>query len=136
MPLKKYDLEFIKVYFEEKCWRVTILCREFPGRNWKVPAATVNNSIKRLETTGSIARKPGSGRTRTTRTTGNQDYAVEDIVSQEDPGTHLSFPVIGRYLGISHTSVKRMLLSTKNSEYLVLWHFFGVSIKTLHLLGI
>ena len=55
MPrIMKYDLEFIKVYFEEKCWRVTILCREFPGRNWKVCA--VNNTIKRLERTSSIAR--------------------------------------------------------------------------------
>ena len=135
MPLKKDDLEFIKVCFEKKGCRVTILCHEFPGRNWKVPAVKVNDAIKRLETTGSIATKPGSGRTHTARTTENQDYVVEDIVSQEEPGTHLSFPVIGRYLGISHTSVKRMSLSTKHSEFLFLWRFVGVSMKTLHLLS-
>ena len=133
MPLKKDDLEFIKVCFEEKGWRGTRLCREFPARNWKVRA--VNNAIKRLETTGSIARKPGSGRPRTARTTQNQEYVVEDIVSQEEPGTHLSIRVIGRCLGISHPSVKRMSLSRKNSEYLFLWRFFGVSMKTLHLLS-
>ena len=129
MAPKKDDLEFIKVCLEEKGWCGTRLCREFPGRNWKVRA--VNNAIKRLETTSSIAR------IQEVAALVQQELLKIKIMQWKTscPKKNLE-PVIGRYLGISHTSVKRMSLSTKNSEYLFLWHFFGVSIKTLHLLGI
>jgi len=58
------------------------LIKEFPNKKWSKRG--VEDFQKRLRTTGSIKRAPGSGRPRTTRTAENV-YAVGDLVMNE-PG--------------------------------------------------
>ena len=65
-----------------KKWWVKRLIKEFPNKKWNKRG--VEDFQKRLRTTGSIERAPGSGRPRTTRTAENVD-AVGDLVRTE-PG--------------------------------------------------
>ena len=81
MPLSKVDLQVIRCCFLEKGWRGRRLCREFPDKQWK--RSTVDNAIKKLETTGSIERKEGSGRPVTVTTEENKAIVEEMLLSQE-----------------------------------------------------
>ena len=51
---------------EDKIYGVKRLFKEFPDKKWSKRG--VEDIQKRLRTTGSIERSPGSGRPRTTRT--------------------------------------------------------------------
>ena len=89
LHLSKIDLDFIQTCLVEKEWRGAEICRQFPGRKWN--ARQVNRAIKTFENTGSITRKPGSGRPKTARTQENSDDCVHLSLSQDDtPGTHIS----------------------------------------------
>jgi len=84
------------------------LIKEFPNKKWSKRG--VEDFQKRLRTTGSIERAPGSGRPRTTRTAENVD-AVGDLVhSQENQHqTHRSTRQISQELGIPQTNNWRWL---------------------------
>jgi len=71
------DKILIKKYLEPKKYGVKRLINEFPNKKWSKRGA--EDFQKRLQTTGSIDRAPGSGRPRTTRTAENVD-AVGDLV--------------------------------------------------------
>ena len=65
------------------------LIKEFPNKKWSKRG--VEDFQKRLRTTGSIERAPGSGRTRTTRTAENVDAVGDLVLSQQNqPQTHRS----------------------------------------------
>jgi len=66
--------------------------------------------LKKLRQTGTVERKVGSGRRRSSRTTQNID-AVEDLIaSQEDkPRTYRSTRQISRETGVSQSSVVRIV---------------------------
>jgi len=53
------------------------LVKEFPSKKWRKRG--VEDFQKRLQTTGSIARAPGSGRPRTTRTAENVGNVVDGV---------------------------------------------------------
>ena len=57
------------------------LIKEFPNKKWSKRG--VEDFQKRLRTTGTIERAPGSGRPRTTRTAENVD-AVGDLVQSQE----------------------------------------------------
>jgi len=65
------------------------LTKEFPNKKWSKRG--VEDFQKRLRTTGSIERAPGSGRPRRTRTAENVD-AVGDLVQpgESTPDTSLN----------------------------------------------
>ena len=66
--------------------------------------------MKRFEKDGSTDRRPGSGRSVTVTTEGNEELVGDLICSQEEnPGTHLSLRKIEKVTGISRTSVRRMV---------------------------
>ena len=90
MVFSNEDLAVIKTCFEEKGWRGAEICRQFRNKNWF--PRSVNNAIKKLERTGSIYRKPGSGRPRASSGNDEINAQVEELMqSQEDqPGTHYS----------------------------------------------
>ena len=75
------DKTLIKNAWESKKYGVKRLIKEFLNKKW---SKHVEDFQKRLRTTGSIKRAPGSGRPRTTRTAENV-YAVGDQVMNE-PG--------------------------------------------------
>jgi len=65
------------------------LIKEFLNKKWSKRG--VENFQKRLRTTGSIERAPGSGRPSTTRTAENVDDVGDLVQSQENqPQTHRS----------------------------------------------
>jgi len=71
------------------------ILREFSAK--QLQKSTLNDFIKRLKQTGSITRKSGSGRPRTTQTTANVDAVDELVLSQEDaPQTHSTVGQIER----------------------------------------
>jgi len=63
-----------------KKYEVKRLIKEFPNKKWS--KHVVEDFQKRLRTTGSIERAPGSKRPRTTRTAENVD-AVGDLVQSQ-----------------------------------------------------
>jgi len=79
------------------------LIKEFPIKKWSKRG--VEDFQKRLRTTGSIERAPGSGRPRMTRTAENIDAVGDLVQSQENqPQTHRSARQVSRELGIPQTN--------------------------------
>jgi len=73
----------------------TRMMGEFPNKMWKRRA--VDHLIKKIDLVGTTARKPGSGRPKSARTTVNVEIVSELICSQEDtPHSHLSPREIAR----------------------------------------
>jgi transposase len=106
MVFSSADKELIATCFTEKGWRGTKILQEFPGKNWR--KNSVDNLIRKIETTGSTERKSGSGRPKTVCTQENVDYVEEHLCSQDNPGTHKSQRKIANDLGVSRTSVRNM----------------------------
>jgi len=89
-----------------KGWGSTRMIKEFPNKMWKRRA--VDYLIKKIDLDGTMAKKPGSGRPKTARTTDNVEIVSELICSQEDtPHSHLSPREIARQtgIGLSRSSV-------------------------------
>jgi len=101
--LTKEDTTLITNVWESKKYGVKRLIKEFPNKKWSKRG--VEDFQKRLRTTGSIERAPGSGRPRTTRTAENVD-AVGDLAQsqQNQPQTHRCTRKISRELGIPQTN--------------------------------
>ena len=79
------------------------LTKEFPHKKWSKHG--VEDFQKRLRTTGTIERAPGSGRPRTTRTAENVDAVGNLVQSQENqPQTCSSTRQISPELGIPQTN--------------------------------
>ena len=95
---RRQDID--KNVWESKKYGVKRLIKEFPNKKWSKRG--VENFQKRLQTTGSIERAPGSGRPRTAE---NVD-AVGDLVQNQEnqPQTHSSTRQISRELGIPQTN--------------------------------
>ena len=67
-----------------------------------------------MDATGTIERRKGSGRPRSARTQTNMEGVESEIFSQENPATsewkkHKSPAVISKKLGISRSSVQRII---------------------------
>lgn len=117
MPrLNDDDRAVISACFLEKGWRGAKICYEFRGRNWNV--RTVNRCIKNIERENSAKRKQGSGRPVTATTHRHETETMEMILSQEDkPGTHKPPSKISRKIGVSVSSVKRMVKKSGVNNY-------------------
>jgi len=71
------------------------LRKEFPNKNLK--RRTLEDYLRKLRTTSSIERTPGSGRLRSSRSADNVAAVDEVVQSQEGkPQTHLSTRQISR----------------------------------------
>ena len=92
---RRQDIDKNVKCLEIKKYGVKRLIKEFPNKKWTKRG--VEDFQKRLRTTGSIERVPGSGRQRMTRTVENVDD-VGDLEYQ--PQTHRSTRQISRELGI------------------------------------
>lgn len=99
------DKILIKELRQTKGYGAKRLIREFPMKNWS--KAGVNKLLKKIATTGSVARKP---RDRALRTQTNIDAVEELVLSQDDqPRTHLTIREIARDIGISKSSVHNIV---------------------------
>jgi AraC-like DNA-binding protein len=92
----------------QKHWGSLRMMKEFPNKTWK--RRTIDDLIKKIDTEGTTARKPGSGRPKSARTDANIKLVSDLICSQEDkPLSHKSPREIARETGISRSTVKRIV---------------------------
>src|ERR1700690_129350 len=108
MPFSKEDKISIKFLRQNKQYGAKQFLKEFPQKGWSLGG--LKKLIKKIDTTGSAARCPGSGRRRTVRTVDNIDDVEALVLSQDDnPQTHGTQRQIAREPGISQTSVCRIV---------------------------
>lgn len=108
MRLSSEDKAVIKNDFEEKGWTAYTICKKHPTKNWVLK--TVQRLVDKIKETGTVERRPGSGRPVTATTEANGDLVEQLICSQEEqPGTHKSPQEIAPLIGISRSSVKRLV---------------------------
>jgi len=71
---------------------------EFPEKSWT--KCGVNKLLKKLRNTGTVNRRPGSGRLRSARTEENVETVHDLVLSQEDkPQSHRTVSEISRETG-------------------------------------
>lgn len=108
MVLSEDDKVIIQYLREKFGHGARKIVRNNPSKGWKV--RTVTDFLQKLKDTGSRDRKPGSGRPRSARTSSNADAVEGLVLSQEgQPGTSLSERETARVIGISQSSVHRLI---------------------------
>ena len=102
----KVIIKYLRTKFKHGAKRIVA---DHPEKDWKV--ATLNDLISKIDTTGDIDRKPGSGRPKSAWTDRNIDFVRELICSQDDaPGTHLTPAEIILHIDTaSESSVRRII---------------------------
>ena len=84
--------------------------KEFSNKGWCL--SSVNKLLKKIDETGTVERKPGSSKKRTTRTVENVELVERLALSQENaPGTHRTVRQISRDrpIGIPKTAVHEII---------------------------
>jgi len=107
MVFSSDDKAVIKNDFEEKGWTAYRIWKEHPSKGWVL--SSVQRLVKRFKVTGTMERKTGSGRPITATTEENGDLVELLVCSQEEPGTHKSPQEVAPMIGISRSSVKRLV---------------------------
>jgi len=106
-PLTAENRLLIKVLRTEKGWTVDRMISEFSLRQWKRRA--LYDLVKKIDSTGSVERLPGSGRPHLARTDSNIQLVSDFICSQEgQAGTSKSPREIVIETGLSRSSVVRI----------------------------
>ena len=97
-----------KNYYEEKDWTACQIHKKHDSKKWIL--SSVQRLLKRLKEDGSMKRRTGSGRPIPVTTDENAELVEELICSQEDSsGTHKSPREIARNVGISRSSVRKLV---------------------------
>ena len=108
MVLTDKQKAVIENYFNEKGWNAYKIWKEHPS--FECSHMAVDNLIKKINETGSIERRKGSGRPVTATTEENASIFEELVCSQEDePGTRNSIRQIASRISISKSSVHRLV---------------------------
>ena len=116
MVFSNEDKAVIKNDYIEKGWSAYMICKEHTTKKWY--KGSVQNLINRFKKSGTMDRKPGSGRPITVTTAENEEIVEQLICSQEDsPGTHKSPREIEKITGIKRTSVRRMVKRNGWKQY-------------------
>jgi len=105
-PLTVEDLSLIKALWIGKSWAVDRMIAKSPARQWQ--RRTLYHFVRRIYSTRSVDRLPGSGRRCSVKTDSNIKLVSDLILSQGwQPGISKSPREITRETGISHSSVVR-----------------------------
>jgi len=111
-------IQCTKCLRQEKGWGAKWICSEFQQKKWAV--SSVNDLLRKIDKTGSVERKVGSGHPRSIRMQRNISRANDLICSQEDnPGTSKSPREIQNVTGISKNV--RAFCHCVSSVTVVLW---------------
>jgi len=101
----KISINFLR---QNKQYGAKKFLKEFPQRGWSLGG--LKKLIRKIDTTGTAARRPGSGRRRTVHTVGNINDVEALVLSQDDkPQTHRTQRQIARELGISQKSMSNIV---------------------------
>ena len=104
----KNDLAVIVTCFIKKGWTGTRIAKEFPSQKWNY--RSINRVLAKYRHTGTTDRKKASGRPVTAMTNENLAEVEQLCQSQDDKsGTHKSQRQAAHIIGVSRTSVQRML---------------------------
>jgi len=108
MAFTEEDKILIKILRQEKGYGAKRFLREFANRSWC--RSSLDKLLKKIDDTGTVDRKAGSGKRRTTRTVENVELVEGMALSQENaPGTHRTVRQIAREIGISKTAVHEII---------------------------
>src|SRR6218665_2398214 len=108
MALTEKDNILIKVLRQEHGYGANGFLKEFWNKGWCL--SSVIKLLKKIDETGTVERKPGSGKKRTTRTVENVELVERLALNQENaPGTHRTVRQISRYIGIPKTAVHEII---------------------------
>ena len=100
------DKVLITVLRQEKGYEAKTFLKEFPNKN----LSSLKKLLTKIDQTGSVDRKPSSGKKRTIRIAQNVDSVEELVLSHESAlGTHKTICQIAKETGIS----KAKLLCSK-----------------------
>ena len=104
-----YEERIIVKYLREKfAYGPVKIVTDHPEFDWNVN--TIKKLLKKIDETGSVDRKEGSGRPRSVRVDENIKQVGEMISSQDsNPGTHSTPSEISLELDISRSSVRRII---------------------------
>ena len=111
MVFSPEDKAIIKHYYLEKSMTPYKIWKDNPQKKWD--KTSVKRLCNRLDRHGTTDRRPGSGRPQTATTAENQEIVDELICSQEEPGTHTHPQRIADDLGVSYSSIQRMVKTAK-----------------------
>jgi hypothetical protein len=108
MALTDDDKIVIKILRQNKHYGAKKLIKMFPNKQWSLGG--VNKLLKKIDESGDVKRRAGSGRPRTARTAEVVSDVEQLALSQEDaPQTHCTQRQIARLTGISQRSVNRII---------------------------
>lgn len=115
MPFSEEDKVVIKHYRMEKGYGARRLLSEFPDKGWTLGG--LKTFLEKIDATGSVERREGSGRPRTVRTEENAEFVLARTVSKEgQPGTHSTPPQIAKEMGVSVSSVRQIIREDLNLQ--------------------
>src|SRR6218665_2335973 len=108
MAFSEEDKIVIKFLRKNKHYGAKQLIKNFLDRGWTLVG--LKKLLRKIDLTGSSERCAGSGRPRTARKNENIEQVQELVLSQEDkPQSHLTIREIAREVGISKTSVHKLV---------------------------
>ena len=106
--LSKEDKIIIKYLRQKFSYGAKRIIKDHPEKNWGL--RNVGYLLKKIDETGDVKRREGSGRPKSSRTENNINAAKELISSHEDkPGTHATPYEISKMMDISRTSIRRII---------------------------
>ena len=102
------DRILIRALRIEKGYGARRLLKELPKKPWSLSA--VANLLVKIDATGCVSRKIGSGRPLSTCTNDNSAIVADLVLSQEkNPGTHRMIREIEKETSIHRSSVHRII---------------------------
>ena len=111
MVYKKFSEEdkiIIKYLRQKFGYGAKRIIKDHPEKNWGL--RNVGYLLKKIDKTGDVKRREGSGRPKSSRTENNINAVKELISSQEDkPGTHATPNEISKIMDIPRTSIRRII---------------------------
>ena len=101
------DKIIIKYLWQKFGYGAKRIIKDHPEKNWGL--RNVGYLLKKIDETGDVKRREGSGRPKSSRTE-NINEVKELISSQEDkPGTHATPNEISKIMYIPRTSIRRII---------------------------
>ena len=106
--LSEEDKIIIKYFRQKFGYGAKRIIKDHPEKNWVLH--NVGYLLKKIDETGDVKRREGSGRPKSSRTENNINAVKELISSQEDkPGTHATPNEISKMMDIPRTSIRRII---------------------------
>ena len=106
--LSEEDKIIIKYLRQKFGYGVKRIIKDHPEKNWDL--RNVGYLLKKIDETGDVKKREGSGRPKSSRTQNNINAVKELILSQEDkPGIHATPNEISKMMDIPCTSIRRII---------------------------